>query len=182
MNIHRGVTNSYLNNALSNGQRLFHLHSADDDEDSSSSSGSSTGGSSSSASFSASMSFSSRSCYSSSDILQTDSSNDNDSFTFSTSSDDSHDTMDRFMESYFNCDGKVLDTEDDIFYSDEEEQGQEAGQMQERRSNQFGYSFGNFMECNYYRQFLCPEVREQTYIQSNCRKSRFRSHFRVPLS
>ena len=38
------------------------------------------------------------------------------------------------------------------------------------------------MDCNYYRQFLCPEVREQTYIQSNCRKSRFRSHFRVPLS
>ena len=127
MNIDRGVAKSYLNKALSNGPRLCPLHSADDDEDSSISSGPSTSGSSNPVSSSASTSFSSRSGRSSSDILQTDSSDDNDSFTFLTSSDESHDTMDRFMESYFNRDGKVLGTEDNIFDSDVEEQGQGAG-------------------------------------------------------
>jgi hypothetical protein len=37
------------------------------------------------------------------------------------------------------------------------------------------------MNCNYYRTFLCPEVREVTYHKSRDKHFVFRSHFMVPL-
>ena len=54
-------------------------------------------------------------------------------------------------------------------------------QRKERSPNMFGYKIGDYMNCNYYRKFLCPEVREVTYLKSCSRQSAFRSHFRVPL-
>ena len=53
--------------------------------------------------------------------------------------------------------------------------------VRQRSANQFGYEFGNFMQSPYYKDFLAPEVRERTRIQSRSRYSRFRSHFRTDL-
>lgn len=103
---------------------------------------------------------------------------DDDSSISSSSSDESEDTMDRFMEGFFDEEAMEFDADGS---SDDYVEG-ETSQRRERRANQFGYFFGNFMDCNYYRQFLCPEVREKTYTLSNRSDSRFRSHFRVPLT
>eukprot|EP00970_Alexandrium_tamarense_P001689 scaffold211_cov141-Alexandrium_tamarense.AAC.4 len=50
-----------------------------------------------------------------------------------------------------------------------------------RNSNKFQYKFGDFLDCNYYRKFLCQDIRDVIYEKSQDRKSVFRSHFRVPL-
>lgn len=52
-----------------------------------------------------------------------------------------------------------------------------------RAPNRFAYENGDIFKSNYYRQFLCPEKRPRTYVEShnNNKDSRFRSHFRVPL-
>ena len=135
-----------------------------DDENSSKSIWSSISDPSTFSQSSISISFTSTS--SSSDILQVNVSDDNDSSIFSTSSDESNDTMERFVASYFYADSEVLGNNTNGYDSDIDAPGQAAAQRWERQPNQFGYSFGNFMECNYYKQFLCPEVREQTYLQS----------------
>ena len=51
----------------------------------------------------------------------------------------------------------------------------------ERRSNRYEYKFGDSLDSNYYRQFLCPDKRDITYEKSREKDSVFRSHFRVPL-
>lgn len=51
----------------------------------------------------------------------------------------------------------------------------------ERRPNRWGYTLGNWMRSAYYKNFLAPDVRQQTYEQSLDKQSDFRSHFRVPL-
>jgi hypothetical protein len=52
----------------------------------------------------------------------------------------------------------------------------------ERLPNQYEYEFGDYLNCNYYRQFLCPERCPCTFEDSKSRHSNFRSHFRVPLA
>jgi hypothetical protein len=44
----------------------------------------------------------------------------------------------------------------------------------ERLTNQYEYEFGDYLNCNYYRQFLCPERRPRTYEDSKSRYSNFR--------
>lgn len=56
-----------------------------------------------------------------------------------------------------------------------------AARRRRRRSNTYDYAFGDYLNCNYVRKFLSPEVRQRTYELSMDRKSTFRSHFRVPL-
>jgi hypothetical protein len=40
-------------------------------------------------------------------------------------------------------------------------------QCKERSPNMFRYEFGDYMDCNYYRKFLFPEVRDITYQKSS---------------
>ena len=48
--------------------------------------------------------------------------------------------------------------------------------------NSYKYEFGDYMDCNYYWKFLCPEICNITHEKSRHRDSIFRSHFRVPLT
>ena len=51
-----------------------------------------------------------------------------------------------------------------------------------RSPREVPYKIGNFMESNYYKKYLAPDVRERIYITSRRRGSTFLSRFRVPLS
>eukprot|EP01082_Thalassiosira_pseudonana_P007063 g6219.t1 g6219 contig22:16423-17748(-) len=89
----------------------------------------------------------------------------------STKSSDSDDTIDRFMASQLSIDGTGdSDVEPDI------------PPKRKRNSNKFSYKFGDFLDCNYYRKFLCQDIRDVIYEKSQDKKSVFRSHFRVPLT
>ena len=51
-----------------------------------------------------------------------------------------------------------------------------------RRRNDSPHVFGDVFEANWYRQFLCPEVRDRTYrLSSRDRYGDFRCLFRLPL-
>jgi hypothetical protein len=43
-----------------------------------------------------------------------------------------------------------------------DEDDEQVTQRKESSPNMFGYKIGDYMNCNYYRKFLCPEVREVT--------------------
>jgi hypothetical protein len=62
-----------------------------------------------------------------------------------------------------------------------EEDAEHPRPRKQRCSNRFGYSFGDYVNCNYCRTFFRPEVREVTYHKSRDKHSVFRSHFRVLL-
>jgi hypothetical protein len=112
----------------------------------------------------------------------------------SSSSELSDDTMDRFMENYAltnDIAGAFSATIPTLIGVpsgamaldfDEDEVGEHNPRRKERSANQFGYTLGDYMNCNYVRKFLGPEVRDITYQKSRNRKSGFRSSFRVPLS
>jgi len=52
----------------------------------------------------------------------------------------------------------------------------------ERSPNMYPYKFGDVYESNWYRKFLCPEIRGRIYEESTRdRYSAFRSYFRVTL-
>ena len=52
-----------------------------------------------------------------------------------------------------------------------------------RRNNAYRYKHGNVFEANWYKKFLCAEVRDRTYfLSSRDRFGEFRCLFRVPLS
>ena len=87
------------------------------------------------------------------------------------------------MTSYFDQDNRIDEYFGDFsggWYNLEEDA--EIAERQERQPNRFGYSFGDFMASNYYRNFLHPSVRDKTYATSTDRRSDFRSRFRVPLT
>jgi hypothetical protein len=102
---------------------------------------------------------------------------DSDDLSMSSSSTD--DTMDRFMSSYFSTagtgeSGNGTGDSDDISDSDNR-------QKRKRNSNRFQNQFGDYLDCNYYRKFLCPDIRDVVYEKSQDRKSVFHSRFIVPL-
>jgi hypothetical protein len=68
----------------------------------------------------------------------------------------------------------------DMFY-DDEHFGVDY-QMRDRCANRWEYIFGDYLDSNYVRKFLCDDIRDITYEKSRDRNSVFRSHFRVPLS
>jgi hypothetical protein len=101
----------------------------------------------------------------------------------------SEDTMDRFMASFFIRADPPLDVD---YLKDLEEYSTVGSTVDvdyggsrrrfDRLPNKYAYEFGDYLNCNYYRQFLCPERRPRMYEDSKSRHSNFRSHFRVPLS
>ena len=120
----------------------------------------------------------------------------------SVDSDDSDDTMDKFMISFiskriaataqyspflfdmpteveeFHDAGTSINTEIEELH----DEGASISQnRRQRRSNRFEYKFGDYLNSNYFRKFLCPETRDITYEKSREKHSVFRSHFRVPL-
>jgi hypothetical protein len=85
-------------------------------------------------------------------------------------SSDSDDTMDRFMASQLSID-----------WTGDSNLDRDIPPQRKRSSNRFAFQFGDYLDCNYYRKFLCQDIRDVTYEKSQDRKSVFRSHFRVPL-
>lgn len=97
----------------------------------------------------------------------------------------SDDSFARFATDYFTSDNDHDIIADDNIISwdyDWDQEDVETRERKERAPNRFGYEIGDFMKSNYYYKFLQPSVREQTYIQSRCRFSTFRSRFRAPLT
>jgi hypothetical protein len=103
----------------------------------------------------------------------------------------SEDTMDRFMASFFIS---ADPPQDAVYYLQDLEEyrtisstvdvgdGGSCRGTFERLPNQYEYEFGDYLNCIYYRQFLCPECHPCTFEDSKSRHSYFRSHFRVPLA
>jgi hypothetical protein len=107
----------------------------------------------------------------------------------STIGDDTEDTTDRFFASFFvgGPDEEEVTVgewggydETDALLDDYDE-FDSLPRERTRRMNRFPYVTGDIFKSNYYRQYLCPEKRERTYIESRDRHSGFRSSFRVPL-
>eukprot|EP01082_Thalassiosira_pseudonana_P001215 g1628.t1 g1628 contig10:2468934-2469824(-) len=137
----------------------------------SSSSGTSSSGSSSSGSASSVSSISSvSSLASASSVSSSDVDDDSSMPSSSTMSSDSDDTMDRFMASQLSID-----------WTGDSNLDRDIPPQRKRSSNRFAFQFGDYLDCNYYRKFLCQDIRDVTYEKSQDRKSVFRSHFRVPL-
>jgi hypothetical protein len=78
------------------------------------------------------------------------------------------------MPSYLSIDG----TGDSDDFTDPDNRQK---RKRKRNSNRFQNQFGDNLDCNYYRKFLCPDIRDVIYEKSQDRKPVFRSHFRVPL-
>jgi hypothetical protein len=103
-----------------------------------------------------------------------------DDFSISSSDSDSTDSSDNTMDRILLPSSGDEDAAADMFDLFEE-YAEHPRPRKQRCSNRFGYSFGDYMNCNYYRTFLRPEVCEVTYHKSHDKHSVFRSHFRVPL-
>ena len=148
--INRGVEGA-LSPALGSGFALY--SSSDDSDDSSSDDSSSSSGSSMS-------------------TVPSMDRNDDDSSISSSDSDStgsSDDMMDRILLRFsrsFHPPIRPLSGDEDAtadMFDLFEENAEHPRPRKQRCSNRFGYSFGDYMNCNYYRTFLCPEVREVTY-------------------
>ena len=63
---------------------------------------------------------------------------------------------------------------------DEDENAEGSRKRKVRCSNRFGYTIGDYMDCNYVRKFLSPQVRDVIHQKSRDRRSTFWSSFRVP--
>lgn len=73
-------------------------------------------------------------------------------------------------------------SEDALWDTKFDEDFNEGIQKKQRAPNKYEFEFGVFTESNWYKQFLCPEVREHTYEESEDKSSSFRCLFCMPLT
>jgi hypothetical protein len=78
------------------------------------------------------------------------------------------------------ADGTYQYNDYDMFYDDGDFGANH--HARDRSANHWEYIFGDYLDRNYVRKFLCDDIRAITYVKSRDKNSVFRSHFRVPLS